>query len=444
MNCYNKQSGVASIIFIGLLPILLAMMCFAIYIAQETLEHTKALEASEVAITAVANSPKDTDEENEQYAALIISKYTGIQSDKVLADVNSVDCHLGDKCYESEKEQSPFSDYSITSTSTHKAWIKNTDYNMGSEFTVSTRSSVRKSRQMPSDTYFIFDWSNNEKYDPKVRQVAIDAIKRISQEYSHTFWDEENFFSFVPYEQGVVLDITCGTGYEKFEDELLMRCTDPVNMDGFTWPRRYVYDYSVFYDVNDIATGLFFPSVMPIGQTNNNNAEHNNNFISEFAYYRPVYPTSNVDEFISNIETLGTGKKRDESYVSKPYNGLIGTVRFADAVSDSNRRPMQHFILFTYGRDQTAFNNVTFEALGRAGLCNVIKNEIEGRGNSYTEKTKITLDVIGLEPNQDYLRIYEDCFGKENIFVYDPSDELSLYNKLSEIMSGSTPPILMY
>ncbi len=443
MNCYNKQSGVASIIFIGLLPILLAMMCFAIYIAQETLEHTKALEASEVAITAVAISPKDTDEENEQYAALIISKYTGIQSDKVLADVNSVDCHLGNGCYESEKEQSPFSDYSITSTSTHKAWIKNKDYNMGSEFTVSTRSSVRKSRQLPSDTYFIFDWANNEKYDTKTRKVAIDTIKKIAQEYSHTFWGEENFFSFVPYEASVVLDFTCGTGYEKFEDELSMTCLDPVNIDGFTWPRRLIYDYSLKYDVNDIATGLFYPYVIYTGGTSSNNAEYNNNFINEYAYYRPIYPTSNVDEFISNIENLGTGKKRDGTYFSKPYNGLIGTARFADAVSDSNRRPMQHFILFTYGRDQTT-KNVSFEALGRAGLCNVIKTEIERRGNSYTEKTKITLDVIGLEPSQDYLKIYEDCFGKEHVFVYDPSDELSLYNKLSEIMSGSIPPILMY
>ncbi|WP_407547171.1 TadE/TadG family type IV pilus assembly protein [Vibrio parahaemolyticus] len=440
----NKQKGVASIIFIGLLPVLLAMMCFAIYVAQQTLEHTKMAEASEVASIAVATSPKDTGDENDEYAALVVSKFMGIDNEMVVANVDSVKCNFGDSCYESGKDDTPYTDYSVVSKSTHKAWITNKEYNMEPEFKVVGSSVIRKSREMPADTYFIFDWGNKNNENPKGKQVALDAIEKVVQDYSHTVSGEENRYSFIPYYRHVISDTTCGTGFSQFSD-----CEPQVQINGREWNQRYAFEFwkdsdlytvgSVFSNPKDFVVGQISP--LKSGEDPVSITTKNDEFIEDEAYYRPIYPTSDIDSFISDVKGLRKKNHGSLKPNSESWNGLIGAARLSNSANIIN--PVQHFILFTYGRDNKQITNIG--ALGRTGLCDVIKDKIEERTNNHKVKTQVTLDVIGLDAYKDFFNgTYEDCFGKDHVFVYQQfSEESSIYIKLSEIING-LKPLSMY
>ncbi len=436
MKTMSKNKGVASIIFIGLLPVLIGMMCFAIYVSQEIVEHTKMLEASEVASIALASDPKDTEDENKKYVDMVIAKYMRLDQDSVDAEVNTTTCNYGDSCLEYSDEDASFVDYSVEATSTHQAWITNKQYNMEPEFKVSSSSVTRKNKQMPSDTYFIFDWGNMPNENEELANAAKDIIERVVQDSPDTVSGELNRFSFVPYYKYFIVDTTCG-------DE---PCEPEIVFNGQHWPRKYIYDYEqpspqLTVDAAfDYKSHLKDKTQYPLGSEDPSEIQqHNKDVIDNEDYYYAAVPlTSDVGVFTNGVDGSWSDRTRHTGIkpATESWNGLIGTARAVNKRTDIN--PVQHIVLFTYSHDKLAMN---MGQLGNAGLCDVIRDKLEAKRNNHDVSTQVTLDVIGLGNNRSFYNgTYEKCFGEGHVLVYRSSDDSDLvYDRLSKIVNNSKP-----
>lgn len=401
-----RNRGVASIIFIGLLPVLIGMMCFAIYVSQEMLHHAKIVEAVEVSNLALSSSLENTTEENNKYVKKIVAKYVGVNLDDVDSYVTENTCAPGDSCF--SDNDGGYSEFSLYAKSTHKAWITNSDLNLDSEFDVSSGSLVRKYDDIPMDVYFIIDWARSEKNQGRTFEAAIAAIDKVVKKFAINGNGTKNRFSFVPY------------------------------YHYFVYPQgnlKEAYDFNVDDDVDKTVRQMFSkshtPKVLDVSDFNDEE------FIREHAYYEVLPLTDDINTFVDEMYRMVSNSVAHGVLDLKGanWNGIIGAANLAERRTDIN--PIQQFIWLDYGNDGGA-PFYSFREFSEAGLCDRIRDKISKKNNSFKVKTKVSIKIVTLDKDPSFTNgTYSACLPEDDIYLFGRyDDENDVYNYLVDIFKS--------
>lgn len=396
----KKQRGVAGVTFMGLLPVLIIIMVFSMQMTQRHMAHTKIIEAAEVASLALIASPKEKDEQNQEYAQKIVDQYVTDNKGKVEVAVFNRRCEYRDGCVQRSGELAPFTDFVVSAKTSHDSWISYESMGLTKEFDVAGSSISRKFLPQPLDIYFILDmsgsmtgtWGRSSKtqYD-----VVVETINRIVEDLREFKTDKKSRVAIVGYHH---------TSVQKVGN------------------KRTAFDYAFYRTPGETVKKMFSPPQVS-----------SYDYSTEIKTFEDIPLTDDYDAFLAQLNGADYYASRNGS--TESWQGIIGAAQMADKATDLN--PEQVFILLSDGADgdfqrhflvNNRYDTVTFSnylnRLVKLGLCENLKERISQKRNVFqsknasdpASKTKVTMGVIGVNYAVKKEDGIGDCFGHDNIY----------------------------
>ncbi|ENC6710414.1 VWA domain-containing protein [Vibrio harveyi] len=435
MKRFNKQKGVAGIIFLSFLPILIITFSFSVGYTQRLLAHSKIEEAAEVASLALIASPGKDNKEDKAYAQRIVDLYITDNISDIEINVSTKKCEYKDGCVQKANELSPFADFTVAATSEHDSWISHDEIGVEPKFKVSGDSITRKYLPQPVDIYFILDTSQSMSYlwygqnNKTQMQVVKETITKVVEDLKDfkTGSDKKSRVALLTYN-------AYNAKYDKNEH------------------RVKLYDYASDFSHTEES----FQSIVDkmFDQTFDEKTPH---YASDYNRSQDIPLTDKYDEFIKILNSYKMTPA--EGGGTESWLGLIAAAKEADKVKKKDRNPEQVFIFLSDGADTDVqfpkglHRNSTYknkyhvvtrtakDSYGRTytyevydkffkslvsdhNLCERLKKRISSKENKFQsehaklegEKTKVTMGIIGVNYNVQKDDGFGDCVGEKNIY----------------------------
>lgn len=422
MRTIRKNSGVAGILFIGLLPIMVIFMAFSMQMSQQMLAHARVLEAAEVASLALIASPKESEDDNVKYARQLVDRYVVDNINDVDVEVYTRKCEYKDGCVQASGEVAPFSDFVVSAKAEHKSWIAYEEAELKPEFEVAGKSVTRKYLPQPVDVYFIGDFSGSMNGHWKGGKTKLDVVKqtieRVVEDIEDFNTEEKSRVALLGYNPLHVKQT--GTVY--------------LNSYGYrrSWPKKVAYDYARGTTAQTVAKMFDPPSVYSRVQEYvrgmsrhdvKNLVVNNDRFVDYYKFY-DIPLTEDYTNFKSRLASASLGAEGGTS----SWNGIIAAAQEANRATNIN--PEQVFIVLSDGAD----NDTNYlQRLVNQGLCTKLRSTISAKRNRFQSKTgsagktKVTMGVIGVDYRVKESDGFGDSFGRKNIYHAKDGDDVYKY-----------------
>ncbi|MFM2595131.1 VWA domain-containing protein [Vibrio harveyi] len=435
MKRFNKQKGVAGIIFLSFLPILIITFSFSVGYTQRLLAHSKIEEAAEVASLALIASPGKDNQEDKDYAQRIVDLYITDNISDIQINVSTKKCEYKDGCVQKANELSPFADFTVTAISEHDSWISHNEIGVEPKFKVSGDSITRKYLPQPVDIYFILDTSqsmsnlwhgqNNKTQMQVVKETITKVVKDLKN--FKTGEDKKSRVALLTYN-------AYNAKYDKNEHKVKL----------YNYASDFSHTDASFQSIVDKMFDQTFDEKTPY-------------FASDYNKSQDIPLTDKYEEFIRILNSHKVTPA--EGGGTESWLGLIAAAKEADKVKKEERNPEQVFIFLSDGADTDVrfpkglYRNSTYrnkyhvvtrtykdyygrtqyyqvydsflESLVREhNLCERLKTRISNKENKFQsehaklegEKTKVTMGVIGVNYNVKKDDGFGDCVGEKNIY----------------------------
>lgn len=438
MTKLSQQKGVAGIIFILCLPVLIMTFAFASGYTQRLLAHSKLEEATEIASLALIANPGGNNQEDQDYAKLLVDLYVTDNINDVEIDVTTARCEYADGCVQRNNELSPFTDFTVAATTEHKSWITHDEIGVEPEFKVSGRSVTRKFLPQPVDIYFILDtsqsmsnpWRGERNTNGTIKtqmDVVKETIVKVVKDLKEFKTGEDN--------KSKIALVTYSAYNTKFDKN-----SNKVQLYDYT--RGFDHTVASFKNIVDNMFVQDWP-------------EETSRWDYMYNSSQDLPLTDNYDTFIRDIESDKLQPATGGGTMS--WLGLIAAAKEADKIRMKDRNPEQVFIFLSDGSDNKVnYPNELYRENTKAyrskhnvdwtyykdsppvlqyqqylktlvtkyNLCEQLQKKIGQSKNKFQretaslegEKTKVTMGVIGVNYIVKEDDGFGDCVGRKNIY----------------------------
>ncbi|WP_186176344.1 TadE/TadG family type IV pilus assembly protein [Vibrio jasicida] len=423
----NSESGGAIILFATALPILIGIMVFAYQVSQMLQAQAKIFEATEVASLALSASPKNSSQENLNYAEKIVNRYISENASELELVIEERSCFYDDNCMSVGNVYGPYREFVVQATSRHDYWMSYEYINSSSNFKVSGKSTARKYLSSIVDIYLIADFSSSMNVTWDNGKSRLSILKQVASDIANDLkiGSEEN-------------DVKSRIALLGYSDVHVKKTNEVVSLSplGFEriWDKKKYYDYRVknndgstrYLDtVNkmfELKEGKNIPLRAPKENMTVSEVEklidYNDNSDNRYPFY-DIPLTSDYNLFVNEVNS----PKLRAFFSTASWNGLIAAALEADMQTELN--PKQVFILLSDGDDGPGLS--ILDELTALGFCEKIRNRFESKPSVFSGQTEVIMGVIGIGYSPTKNNGFIECFGNENIFHAENGDDVYKY-----------------
>ncbi len=428
---FHRQDGVATIMFVLMLPVLLGFIALGIDGANFLRAQADIGDAVEVASLALSARGSKDNNLNDELAEIYIKELVP-DAVSIEAETKGVSCDSKTSCNNDDsddaddadkKSRAKFYEYKVTGTATFESLFPT----MGTgglgfpeTMTFSSHSAARKYEGSPVDVAFVADFSlsmnNNWKDVGRNKLVMLKSVITDVSKQVETF-SPENTMTLVPYALFTGRDT--GTRKCRVTEIITTEATNlvpyPTNdvdtAENIDIQRTFDEMFTEKKDCLPLDLTIYMPKEK--GANNQNISEETLPNESEFHTLPLTAEASVIQDGLKNMEV---------SWGTASYEGIIRGAQ----ILRKGTNPRKLLVVLSDGRDWRRAGDyhsyllnadVTINGEEKKGVnyCEHIRKELSQHGgNTYN----VTMAVIGFDYKKGKKNIYlKECVGEENLYT---------------------------